>query len=184
MALMRELLNIKWMQTYSLFLEVGSSRFSFIPMRGLRSLSLFRCVCFFISIIILLIFGFFAYHINHYIAYRRFVKETPFSTVPFWEDNRTRSDNRLLPVLKTEQVYLLNSTIAIVACCRNVRQNLPNFQRNVAAISALFGQYRIYLYESDSSDKSLEYLQEWQRNDTEHVRVYSAGTQRLQIPSR
>ena len=51
-------------------------------------------------------------------------------------------------------------------------------------VRASAGQYRIYLYESDSSDKSLEYLQEWQRNDTEHVRVYSAGTQRLQIPSR
>jgi hypothetical protein len=122
--------------------------------------------------------------IRAYIDYNNFVQSYPFSTVPFWKDNRTLSKKPLLPVLKVENVNLSNATIAITACCRNVRKHLVGFQRNVQAIAALFGVYRIYLYESDSRDRTLKFLNEWQKNDSDHVRVYSKGQQRRHVPSR
>ena len=169
---------------FQFFLYFGSTRFSLIPIRGLRSLSIFRCIYLFVFLILLAILLFFGYHLQHYFAYQRFLKEHPLSNVPFWKDNRTIISSRLIPIRTIKDVHLSNATIAIGACCRNVRENLLGFQRNLATITTLFGQYRIYLYESDSRDKTYEYLKEWQQNDAEHVRVYSAGLQRTQISSR
>ena len=60
----------------------------------------------------------------------------------------------------------------------------PGLQKNVEKIVKLFSTYRIYFCESDSSDKTLEILNEWKRNDSEHVRVISKGHQRFSFISR
>lgn len=164
---------------FQFFVYFGSRRFVLIPIRGFRSWTLFRCIYFFGFVISLLIILFFVYQIEHYFAYLKFLKEHRLSSVPFWKDNRSEKFDRLKPIRGINDVYLLNSTIAIGACCRNVKKYLQGFQRNIRSITTLFGQYRIYLYESDSSDQTLKYLKEWKQNDSEHIRVYSVGVQRL-----
>jgi hypothetical protein len=109
--------------------------------------------------------------------YRHFLDTYPFSTVPFWQDNRTNNGNVLVPIITIDQVNLTRSTIIISACCRNVARFIPAFQKNIRQISNLFSDYRIYLGESDSSDRTLSVLQKWQAKDSDHVRVYSEGQQ-------
>ncbi|CAF1618951.1 unnamed protein product [Adineta ricciae] len=99
-------------------------------------------------------------------------------------DDRITSKTPLLPNTEIEKVTLTNSTIVITACCRNVRRNLPGFQRNIQSIAKLFGNYRIYLGESDSDDETLTYLNQWKNNDSDHVRVYTYGQQRWKLMSR
>ena len=155
-----------------------------IKSRGFRSISLYRCILLITCLIFLPIIIIVDSVANTYIVYYNFIETYPFSTVPFWQDNRTISKEILLPVLNVEKVNLSNATIAIVACCRNVRRHLKGFQRNLAAISALFGHYRIYLCESDSYDGTLRFLKQWQKNDSDHVRVHSEGEQSWYIFSR
>lgn len=104
----------------------------------------------------------------------------PISSVAFWQDNRTYQTGRLPPppTNRIESINLTNLTLVITACCRNVEQHLVGFQRNVRAIGALFGAYRLYLGESDSNDGTLKFIQKWATDDPDHVYVYSAGQQR------
>lgn len=169
---------------FSLFLKGEIIRIPYMRSRGFRSINLTCCIIFIIFIIFTLILILIIPIIRIYIVYNNFVQTFPFSTVPFWKDNRTINKKPLLPVLKVENVNLSSATIAIAACCRNVRKHLVGFQRNTQAITALFGIYRIYLYESDSRDKTLAFLNEWQKNDSDHVRVQSKGNQRWRVTSR
>jgi hypothetical protein len=152
--------------------------------RGLRSINLVCLVLFFIYFtftVLTLAFGFVTHKI---ILYNKFIRSYPFSTVPFWKDNRTRNYQPLLPILKVEDVNLTNESIVIIACCRNARRHLTVFQRNIQAIAALFGKYDIYIGESDSNDDTLTFLHEWQENDSVHVRVISQGNLRRRGFSR
>ncbi|CAF2414232.1 unnamed protein product [Rotaria sp. Silwood2] len=155
-----------------------------MKLRGLRTINITCLILCIISMIFTLIIICIISVIHTFIVYNNFVKSYPFSTVPFWKDNRAINKNPLLPVLKVEDVNLSNLTIVIASCCRNVKKNLLGFQRNLHAITTLFGYYRIYLGESDSHDGTLEALNEWRKNDSDHVRVYSTGQQRWQVPSR
>ena len=131
--------------------------------------------------VLIVAIGFILYKI---IIYNHFIRSYPFSTVPFWKDNRTKNYQLLLPILKVDDVNLTNESIVITACCRNVRRHLPGFQRNVLTIAALFGKYHIYMGESDSNDDTLTFLNEWQANDLVHVRVISQGQLRWSGLSR
>jgi hypothetical protein len=146
-------------------------------LRGLRSIDPVCLVLCGIYIIWGVIIIFIISLIYTIIVYNIFIRSYPFSTVPFWKDNRTTSKKALLPVLKVEDIKLKNATIVIAACCRNVKKKFSGFQRNVEAIAALFGDYRIYLCESDSGDGTLKLLNEWQKNDSAHIRVHSKGRQ-------
>jgi len=105
------------------------------------------------------------------------------SSLAFWEDNRTLSRGRPLPspIITIEKVNLKNLTLVITACCRNVEKYLIAFQNNIRAIGNLFGNYRIYLGESDSQDGTLKFIQQWKKNDSNHVYVYTAGNQRWKL---
>jgi len=83
--------------------------------------------------------------------------------------------------MTTDQVNLTNFTLAIAACCRNVEKHLIGFQKNVRAIGALFQKYHLFLGESDSTDGTLKFIQQWAKNDSNHVNVYTAGHQRWQL---
>ncbi|CAF3436315.1 unnamed protein product [Rotaria sp. Silwood1] len=155
-----------------------------MKLRGLRTINIICLILCIISMIFTIIIICVISIIHTFIVYNNFVKSYPFSTVPFWKDNRTINKNPLIPLLKIEDVNLSNFTIVIASCCRNVKKNLVGFQRNVHAITALFGDYRIYLGESDSHDETLKFLNEWRKNDLDHIRVYSKGQQRWQVPSR
>ena len=119
--------------------------------------------------------------VHRIIVYRNFAQSYPFSTVPFWEDNRAIYKKPLMPVMKVDDVNLSNATVVIASCCRNVRKKLVGFQRNVQIITALFGNYRIYLFESDSLDGTLEFLNKWQKNDSDHVRIHTKGQLRWRV---
>ncbi len=169
---------------YLVFLNYEIKRIPYIRSRGLRSMNFRRCILLISCVISILILIYIHSIIQKYNAYQKFVEIHPFSTVPFWKDKRRINEKTLLPVFKIDDIHLSNATIAIAACCRNVRKHLKGFQRNVAAITALFGQYRIYLCESDSYDNTLRLLNEWQKNDSDHVRVHSEGAQSEYISSR
>jgi hypothetical protein len=175
-----------WLQLkqFLLLLKKESLCNRHMRLRGLRSINL---VCFtlysiyIIAIVVIITIGFMIYKI---IVYENFMQTYPFSNVPFWKDPRITNKKPLLPILKIEDVSLTDETIVIAACCRNVRKHLPMFQKNVQAIAALFGKYRIYLGESDSYDETLIFLNEWQANDSDHVRVHTDGHQRRRGFSR
>ena len=171
-------------QLILLFPNQEIRRALFIRPRILRSKNCLRFILFINFIISILLIIYIRSTINKYYAYQSFIQVYPFSTVSFWKDNRTINQKQLLPVRKIEDVNLSNATIAIGACCRTVRKHLVGFQRNLASITALFGQYRIYIYESDSYDSTLKFLRQWQKNDSDHVRVHSEGEQSRYVSSR
>lgn len=106
-----------------------------------------------------------------------------FSSVPFWQDNRTFQTGRSspLPIIAVDEVNLTNLTLVITACCRNVEKHLIGFQKNVRAIGALFRNYRLFLLESDSKDDTLKFLEAWARNDSNHVYIHTSGQQRWRL---
>jgi hypothetical protein len=171
-------------QLFQLFFKNATTRSSCMRLRGLRSINLVCCILFIIFLIVVFITIFIISIIHTYVVYYNFVQSYPFSTVPFWKDNRTVNKQPLLPVLKVADVNLSNTTIVITACCRNVRKYLVGFQRNIQAITALFGNYHIYLCESDSHDETLQFLNEWKKNDSDHVRVHTKGWQTRRVSSR
>ncbi len=111
--------------------------------------------------------------------HNQLLKVSSLSSLAFWEDNRTLSRDRTLssPIITIEKVNLKNLTLVITACCRNVENYLIRFQNNIRAIGNLFGNYRIYLGESDSQDETFKFIQQWKKNDPNHVYVYTAGNQ-------
>ena len=152
--------------------------------RGLRSINLLcMCSCFMSLCTILLVLTI-SVVVQTIVAYHHFVLTYPFSSVPFWQDNRSVTATPPSPVLTTKAVNLSSSTIVIAACCRNVGKHLVQFRRNIRTITALFGSYRIYLGESDSSDETLTILKNWEKSDSKHVRVQTKGSQRFSISSR
>jgi hypothetical protein len=152
--------------------------------RGLRSINLMCMGSCFIGLCATVLVLLVVLVVQTILAYDHFVLTYPFSTVPFWQDNRTVTETPPLPVLTTNAVNLSSSTIVITACCRNVEKHLVQFQRNIRAITALFGRYRIYLGESDSHDGTLEILKNWEKSDPNHVHVQTKGFQRLFTSSR
>jgi hypothetical protein len=111
------------------------------------------------------------------------LKVSPSSPLAFWQDNRTIATGRPLPspIITIDKVNLTNFTLVITACCRNTERYLIRFQKNIRAIGNLFRNYRIYLSESDSEDGTLKFIQEWAKNDSNHVHVHTAGNQRRKL---
>ena len=95
-------------------------------------------------------------------------------------------DSHPLPALKRLNdsgfAVLKRESALVVACCRNVSEFLPMFRRNVERIVHLFGNYRILLGESDSSDGTLNFIQKW-ASESENVFVESHGNLTRRIPS-
>ncbi|UJR16637.1 hypothetical protein I4U23_003537 [Adineta vaga] len=121
---------------------------------------------------------------DRYLTHQYYIDNDPsFSSLAFWEDNRTLQTGRPLPVpvITNDKINLTNFTLVIAACCRNVEKYLPGFQKNVYAIGSLFQHYHLYLGESDSQDNTLKFIQDWANNDSKHVSIYTAGNQRLRL---
>ena len=67
--------------------------------------------------------------------------------------------------------------VVICGLCRNVRHFLPKFAARVERLGAMFRDYRVVLFENDSTDATLEFLQDWrQLNDRVHVLSERLGT--------
>jgi len=75
--------------------------------------------------------------------------------------------------MDVKMTVLKNYLLMVAVCARNVEQNLPLFRKNIENITSLFGQYRIFIGESDSSDRTLTYLHQWsQVNNRVIVKTY------------
>jgi hypothetical protein len=61
-----------------------------------------------------------------------------------------------------------------MACGRDIAAALPIFQRNLYSILKLFQDYRIFLGESDSVDRTLISFRQWKSEDNK-VHVYTYG---------
>ena len=103
--------------------------------------------------------------------------EVRFSTEVFWKNNRTVPQ----PVRTIDEVNLTESSFVVAACCRNVRRHLPAFRTNLEAIGKLFRSTRFFFAESDSNDGTLEFLQQWQRNQSDQIFLHTSGSQRLRM---
>lgn len=57
------------------------------------------------------------------------------------------------------------ATVVICGLCRDVRHYLPRFASRVERLGALFRDYQVVLYENDSADRTLEFLEDWSRKN-------------------
>lgn len=64
-----------------------------------------------------------------------------------------------------------NSTIIICSIVRNAESGLKRNIPQIRALCRLFKDYRVFVYENDSKDKSKKILEEWQLSDPTHVFV-------------
>jgi hypothetical protein len=80
----------------------------------------------------------------------------------------------LFTARRASKVSLVDESVIVLACGRDVAAALPGFRRNLYLILKLFNDYRVVLGESDSKDSTLLDLQEWRDQDGK-VQVYSFG---------
>lgn len=60
--------------------------------------------------------------------------------------------------------------VVLCGLCRNVRHFLPKFAARVERLGAMFREYRVVLFENDSTDATLEFLRDWRKiNNRVHV---------------
>jgi hypothetical protein len=71
--------------------------------------------------------------------------------------------------------------ILVLSCCYNVEKFLPKFRKNVESLP---GYSRAILFENDSTDGTLEYLETWSREDPERVSVVSQTGIFQKFPNR
>lgn len=67
--------------------------------------------------------------------------------------------------IKMGEKRMLDSTIVLAGTVRDIAPILPLNIRRTEKICSLFKDYRIVLFESDSSDETLELLQRWASNN-------------------
>ena len=120
---------------------------------------------------------------NQIEKYETFIRDHPFYDIAFWQDNRTMKNENLFPIRKLDDVHLSNSSIVVSVCARDVEKHLKNFQKNIRQITDLFGDYRILFCESESTDGTLNFLQRWKNNDSQHVRILTKGKRRFSFSS-
>jgi hypothetical protein len=75
--------------------------------------------------------------------------------------------------LSFKLAFLKNCSLIITVCGRNVESHLSVFRWNIENIASLFGEYHIFIGESDSTDKTLIYLRQWsEKNDRVTIKTY------------
>lgn len=82
--------------------------------------------------------------------------------------------------IETGRERMSQQRVVICGLCRNVRHFLPKFAARAERLGAMFRDYRIVLFENDSTDATLEFLQDWQAlNHRVHVLSERLGTIRF-----
>ena len=71
--------------------------------------------------------------------------------------------------------------VAIVGLARNLGDLLPVTMQRIYDTAAMFRDYRIVIVENDSADGTAETLQQWAKDDPEHVIVQTNKTGRPQL---
>jgi hypothetical protein len=106
--------------------------------------------------------------------------EYPFNITTFWHHPISNEQRAKLPKRKTslisdETLSILSSTTAVfMVCCRQAYRFLPIFRQHLQSIATVFADYYILIGESDSSDGTLSYIQNWSLEDSRvHVQSYN-----------
>jgi hypothetical protein len=55
--------------------------------------------------------------------------------------------------------------LVVCGLCRNVRHFLPRLAARIECLGGMFRDYRVVLFENDSTDATLEFLQDWQQSN-------------------
>ena len=64
----------------------------------------------------------------------------------------------------------MNKKVAVLGCARDIARYLHQSMNTIKAITDIFIDYRVYIYENDSMDETTEILNEYQkRNSKIHV---------------
>ena len=84
---------------------------------------------------------------------------------------------------ESKLAFLKNCSLIVTACTRNVEHNLPVFREKIESIVSLFGDYHIFVGESDSFDKTLILLRQWSEK-TDHITIKTYGNLSQTIASR
>ena len=71
--------------------------------------------------------------------------------------------------------------VVICGLCRNVRHFLPRFAARTEQLGAMFQDYRVVLFENDSTDATLEFLTDWQKLNS-RVQVLSDRLGTIRFP--
>ena len=121
------------------------------------------------TIMLMVQFGLFIHLKYKYDALHSLVNISDIDT--FWHPN---SDASIFRPQRVPQISFHRDFVVAMACCRNVASFLPNFRRNIEKILTIFKDYRLLLGESDSTDDTLTYLQNWSSVNPK-VLVYSYG---------
>ncbi|MCA9137825.1 MAG: hypothetical protein KDB00_13730 [Planctomycetales bacterium] len=74
-----------------------------------------------------------------------------------------------------------NSTVVITGLCRDVRIWLPRIAARIERLGTMFADYRVVLFENDSKDRTLEFLQDWHAVNN-RVHVISRRMDRKRFP--
>jgi len=75
--------------------------------------------------------------------------------------------------LEFKLALLKNSSLVIAGCARNMAGEVFGFRDRIKSITSLFGEYHIFIGESDSNDSTLMNLRQWgKENDRVTIRTY------------
>jgi hypothetical protein len=101
-----------------------------------------------------------------------------FKITTFWHHSISNKQRAKLPQRKSSSItnetlsILASTTVVFMACCRQAYSFLPIFRQRLQSIVTVFADYYILIGESDSSDDTLSYIQNWSSKDP-HVYVQS-----------
>lgn len=105
--------------------------------------------------------------------------------VTFWyissNDQRSPINRRLS--LESKLMLLKTYSLIVATCTRDVENNLVAFRKRIESIASLFGDYHIFIGESDSSDKTLILLRQWSEQ-SDRVTMKTYGNLSRKIPRR
>lgn len=105
--------------------------------------------------------------------------------ITFWlatPVNKTIPLNQAL-TLDAKRAFLKNDSLIIAVCIRDAERHLSIFRENIDNITSLFGDYHIFVGESDSSDETSIFLRQWSENTTQ-VTIKTYGNLSASIPRR
>ncbi|CAF1432955.1 unnamed protein product [Adineta steineri] len=97
----------------------------------------------------------------------------------FWYAPVSESEKKPAPKRQNNSrnatlTQLKKLSVVAAGCCKNVRKHLPRIRKHLESFVSLFKEYKILLGESDSTDGTLAYLENWALNDI-NVVVQSYG---------
>lgn len=67
--------------------------------------------------------------------------------------------------------YSKLSSVTIVGTAKNIEKYLPNTLKKLEMIARLFNEHQIIIYENDSKDNTLNFLQEWKNNSGDEYKI-------------